>query len=94
MDHKELDAWKVSVDLSVEIYSLTQTFPKEEIFGLVQQMRRSAISITSNIAEGCARNSTKETIHFLYVSLGSLSELETQIVIASKLGFVNELDEF
>lgn len=94
MDHKELDAWKVSVDLSVEIYSLTQTFPKEEIFGLVQQMRRSAISIPSNIAEGCARNSTKETIHFLYVSLGSLAELETQIVIASKLGFVNELDEF
>ncbi|MEY1639644.1 four helix bundle protein [Tenuifilum osseticum] len=93
MDHKELDAWKVAVDLSVEIYSLTQSFPKEENFGLVQQIRRSTISIPSNIAEGCARGSSKETINFLYVSLGSLAELETQIIIASKLGFVNGIDE-
>ena len=54
MDHKELDAWKVAVELSVDIYSLTKTFPREEIFCLVQQMRRSSISISSNIAEGCA----------------------------------------
>ena len=86
MDHKELDAWKVAVELSVDIYSLTKTFPREEIFCLVQQMRRSVISISSNIAEGCARSSSKETIHFLYVSLGSLAELETQLIIATRLG--------
>ncbi len=86
MDHKELDAWKVAVELSVDIYSLTKTFPREEIFCLVQQMRRSSISISSNIAEGSARSSSKETIHFLYVSLGSLTELETQLIIATRSG--------
>ena len=93
MDHKELDAWKVSVDLSVEIYSITKSFPKEEMFGLVQQIRRSAVSVPSNIAEGCARSSSKETIHFLYISLGSLAELETQMIISHKLDYIKEVDE-
>jgi len=92
MDHKSLDAWNVSVELSVDIYSLTDKFPKDEHFGLVQQIRRSAISIPSNIAEGCARSSAKETLRFLYIALGSLAELETQIIIASKLGYIK--DEF
>ncbi len=93
MDHKELDAWKNSVDLSVEIYSITKSFPKEEMFGLVQQMRRAAVSVPSNIAEGCARKSSKETIHFLYFSLGSLAELETQIIISNRLGYISNIDE-
>ncbi len=93
MDHKELDAWKVSVDLSVEIYSITKSFPKEEMFGLVQQIRRAAVSVPSNIAEGCARRSSKETIHFLYISLGSLAELETQMIISHKLDYIKEVDE-
>ncbi|KAF5082510.1 23S rRNA-intervening sequence protein [anaerobic digester metagenome] len=88
MDHKELDAWKLSVDLSVEVYALTNPFPKEELFGLVHQLRRAAVSVPSNIAEGCARASTKETIHFLYIALGSLAELETQLLISSRLGYV------
>ncbi len=93
MDHKELDAWKISVDLSVEIYSITKPFPKEELFGLVQQMRRSAVSIPSNIAEGCARKSSKETIQFLYIALGSLAELETQLIISYRLNYFNDLEE-
>ncbi|MGE0079295.1 MAG: four helix bundle protein, partial [Bacteroidales bacterium] len=93
MDHKELDAWKVSVDLSVEVYSITKSFPKEEMFGLVQQIRRAAVSVPSNIAEGCARSSSKETIHFLYISLGSLAELETQMIISHKLDYIKEVDE-
>lgn len=93
MDHKELDAWKFSVDLSVELYSITKSFPKEEMFGIVQQIRRAAISVPSNIAEGCARKSSKETIHFLYFSLGSLAELETQIIISHKLGYINQSED-
>jgi len=93
MDHKDLDAWKVSVDLSVEMYSITKSFPKEEMFGLVQQIRRAAVSVPSNIAEGCARSSSKETIHFLYISLGSLAELETQMIISHKLDYIKEVDE-
>jgi len=93
MDHKELDAWKFSVDLSVELYSITKSFPKEEMFGIVQQIRRAAISVPSNIAEGCARKSSKETMHFLYISLGSLAELETQILISHKLGYISQVED-
>jgi len=93
MDHKELDAWKISVDLSVEMYSITKSFPKEEMFGIVQQIRRAAVSIPSNIAEGCARKSSKETMHFLYISLGSLAEIETQIIISHRLDYIKEVDE-
>jgi four helix bundle protein len=66
---------------------MTCNFPKEELYGLTSQMRRSAVSIPSNIAEGAARNSNKEFLQFLYVSLGSLSELETQLIISKNLGF-------
>ena len=72
--HKDLDAWKESMSLVEEVYKLTESFPKEEIFGLTSQMRRAATSIPSNIAEGAARNSEKEFIQFLHVSLGSLAE--------------------
>ena len=75
MNHKDLDVWKESMNLAREVYLLTQTFPKEERYGITSQIRRSAVSIPSNIAEGAARSSDKEYIQFLYISLGSLAEL-------------------
>ena len=86
--HKDLDVWKKSMELVTNIYRLTRDFPHEEQYGLSSQIRRSAISIPSNIAEGAARNSAKEYKQFLYISLGSISEIETQILIAEKLGFL------
>lgn len=88
--HKDLDAWKLSVGLVVLIYQLTNTFPKEEVFGLTNQIRRAAVSIPSNIAEGAARNSNKELIQFLHISLGSQQELDTQLLISKKLEYLTE----
>ncbi|UOD35665.1 four helix bundle protein [Deferribacteraceae bacterium V6Fe1] len=88
--HKDLDAWKEAIILVKEIYGLTLSFPKEEIYGLTSQIRRCAVSIPSNIAEGAARNSTKEFIQFLYIALGSCAELDTQLIIAKELGYINE----
>lgn len=93
MDHKELDVWKRSVELVTQIYKLTKSFPPEEKFGITAQIRRSAISIPSNIAEGCGRKGDKELIHFLYTSLGSASELETQIIIAANLQYLEESEK-
>ena len=91
---KNLKVWQKGIELVVKVYRYSQKFPQEEIYGLTSQMRRSAISIPSNIAEGAARNSTKDYVRFLYISLGSLSELETQIIIASKLDYMdNPLEE-
>lgn len=92
--HKELDVWKLGMDIVERIYKITNSFPKSEQFGLMSQMRRAAVSIPSNIAEGAARNSSKENIHFLYFSLGSLSELETQCLISQRLGFLNDKSIF
>lgn len=86
--HKDLDIWKLGIELVVEVYKLTDNFPKEEIYGLTAQMRRCAVSVPSNIAEGAARNSKKEYLKFLYISLGSLSELETQLIIAQRLNYL------
>ena len=86
--HKDLDVWKEAMALAKEIYELTKNFPKEETYGLVSQIRRAAVSIPSNIAEGAARNSNKEFIQSLYVSLGSLAELETQLLLSRDLGFL------
>lgn len=83
--HKDLDVWKLSIDLVVKVYELTNQFPKEEKYRLVNQMRRSSVSIPSNIAEGAARTSAKEFANFISISLGSLSELETQLIISEKL---------
>jgi four helix bundle protein len=86
--HKDLDIWKLGIELVEEVYKNTIEFPKEEIYGLTSQMRRAAISIPSNISEGATRSSKKEFIKFLYVSLGSLAELETQLIIAEKIGYL------
>ena len=88
--HKNLDVWQKSMDFVTEIYSLTKRFPKEEMYGLSSQMRRAAVSIPSNIAEGRAKRTTREFIRFVNISFGSASELETQILIARNLGYVNE----
>lgn len=90
--HKDLNVYNLSIDLVAEIYKLTSKYPKEELYGLVSQIRRSAVSIPSNIAEGSSRNYNKEYIQFLYISLGSASELDTQILISYKLNFITEKD--
>ncbi len=91
--HKDLKVYQESLILVKEIYSLVQGFPKEETFGLTSQMKRSVISIPSNIAEGSGRKGSAEFIRFLYIALGSLSELETQLEIAVMLNFTQENDE-
>ena len=96
--HKDLDVWKAAIKLAKNIYSLTSTFPKEEMFGMTAQMRRCSISIASNIAEGAARQGDKEFIQFLHVALGSVAELETQLTIAGEVNLadhavLNSIDE-
>jgi four helix bundle protein len=94
--HKDLKVWQFSMDLVEKVYQNTNGFPKEEVYGLTSQMRRCAVSVPSNIAEGAARKTKNEYIQFIYISLGSLSELETQIEIAKRLNYLKEteLDDF
>mgnify|MGYP001036296414 CR=1 FL=1 len=87
---KNLKVWQIGIELVVKVYRYSQKFPQEEIYGLTSQMRRSAISIPSNIAEGSGRSSDKDFNRFLDISLGSSFELETQIIIAHKLDFLSE----
>jgi four helix bundle protein len=86
--HKRLEVWNKAVDLSVDIYKITENFPKSEIYGLISQMRRAAVSVPGNIAEGAARQTHKEFINYLHMAQGSLSELDTQLVIAQKLDYL------
>ena len=88
--HKRLDVWRESMTLATDIYKLTELFPKSEIYGLTSQMRRAAVSVPSNIAEGAARYSDKEFSQFLNIAGGSLSELDTQIEISLNLGYLTE----
>lgn len=87
--HKDLDSWKKSIELVTDIYRLTNNFPKTEQYGLTSQIRRSAVSVPSNIAEGAGRQYDKEFIQFLHISLGSLSELETQLIISINLEYLS-----
>ncbi|WP_290764275.1 four helix bundle protein [Fibrobacter sp. UBA4297] len=89
---KDLVVWQKAMDLSVVIYQMTKTFPKDEMFGLTSQMRRAAVSIASNIAEGEGRKSKKEFAHFLGIALGSKAELETQMLLCEKIGLVTKDD--
>ena len=100
--YKNLTVWRKLVDLVTHIYALTKLFPKEELYGLSSQMRRAAVSIPSNIAEGRSKRSTKEYVRFVNIASGSAAELETQLIIADNLGFadkekiisvMNELEE-
>jgi four helix bundle protein len=90
--HYKLEAWRVARALVRNVYLLTRSFPREELFGLSIQLRRSAVSVPSNIAEGAARTGEREFAQFLNVARGSLSELETQLLIASDLGYISSTD--
>ena len=96
--HKKLDAWKISMDLVFEIYQAMEKLPRGEKYGLVDQIRRAAVSVPSNIAEGAARQTKKEFSNYLHIAQGSLSELDTQVELAARLGYLdhrnqNRLDE-
>ena len=86
--HKRLEVWKRSMELVLEVYRLTRQFPTEERYTLTPQIRRAAISVPSNIAEGAARQTTREFRHFLHIAQGSLSELDTQLDLSLGLGYV------
>lgn len=88
--YKNLDVWKKSIDLVQLIYAYTENFPNKEVFGITNQMKRSAVSIPSNIAEGQAKRYKKEFIRYLYQSLGSLAELETQAIIAGRIKYISD----
>ena len=88
--HKDLDVWKSSINFVTNIYKITDTFPEKEVYGLISQIRRSSVSIPSNIAEGAARNGKKEFKQFLYIALSSAAEVETQIIISEKLNYLKE----
>ena len=87
--HKDLIVWQKSIDFVTKIYEETRNFPNEEIYGLVSQMRRAAVSIPSNIAEGAARDSDKEYVRFLFIARASASEIETQLLISKNLGYIS-----
>lgn len=90
--YKELIVWQRSIELVTELYKLTEKFPKTEVFGLTSQIRRAAVSIPSNIAEGYARKHKPEYLQFLQIAFGSGAELETQIIIIKNVGFVKATD--
>jgi four helix bundle protein len=88
--YRDLEIWKKGIEIVKDIYKLTEKFPKQETYGLVSQMRRSAISIPSNVAEGFKRYHNKEYKQFLHITLGSCAELETQITIAKELNYIQQ----
>jgi four helix bundle protein len=91
--YRDLEAWQIGMDLVVSIYSVTSTFPREEMFGLSAQLRRAAVAIPSNVSEG-HQHGTKAYLHFVVMALGSLAETQTQLEVASRLriGSANELE--
>ncbi|TJY34775.1 four helix bundle protein [Pontimicrobium aquaticum] len=90
--HKDLKVWQEAMNFVVVIYEISESFPSKEVYGLTSQLRRASVSIPSNIAEGAGRRGNKEFIRFLYIALGSLSEVETQLEIAYRLKYLNEAD--
>lgn len=92
LEYKKLKTWQDSMTFVSDVYKVLPQLPETEKYGLASQMRRAAVSIPSNIAEGSSRKTPTETIHFLYISLGSLSELETQFLIAQNIGYIHNID--
>ena len=90
--HKNLRVWNESMELAKKVYQLTASFPREELFGLVSQMRRCAVSIPSNIAEGYGRGTNAELVHFLYISLGSSNELDSQLELSRRFSYITDED--
>jgi four helix bundle protein len=91
--HRNLKAWQQAMDLVTAIYTATSLFPAQEKFGLTSQLQRAAVSVPANIAEGFARNGTKELLYFLGIAAGSLSELDTLIELAGRLGYLSKAEE-
>ena len=91
-DYKDLRVWQESMDFVCAIYQATQSFPREEVYGLTNQIRRASVSMPSNIAEGASRSSKKDFANFLHIALGSASEVETQLLIAVRLSYLSEAD--
>jgi len=89
-DYRDLKVWQAAMQLTTAVYALTPSFPKFEMFGLSSQMQRAAVSVPSNIAEGHARDSTKEFLRFISIAMGSLAEIETQIILAHQLNYIEE----
>lgn len=90
--YRSLSVWQKAVNFAVFVYRLTATFPRQEVYGIVSQMQRAAVSIPSNIAEGKERQSDRDFARFITIALGSLAELETQLLIGQRLGYLNESD--
>lgn len=89
-DHTKLRAFELADQMALDIYAATKTFPRQEVFGLTAQLRRAAVSVTSNIVEGCARHSKSDYIRFLDMAYGSAREVEYQVSLAFRLGYLNE----
>lgn len=87
MFYKDLEVWKEAIDLTILIYKITDNFPDEEKYGIISQIRRAVVAIPSNIAEGSTRMSDKDTMRFIDITIGSLAELDTQMIIAEKLNY-------
>ena len=94
LSYRDLNVWQNAMDLVEDVYKITANFPKEEKYGLISQIRRCSVSIPSNISEGFMRKSTKEYIQFIYIALGSLGELDTQMEIAVRLKFMESKKDF
>ena len=92
MDVEKLEVWQSAMDLAAKVYEITDKFPKHEIYSLADQMRRVAVSIPSNIAEGRGRSSTKDFVRFLNIAKGSLYELQTQCILSNKIGYLSHQD--
>jgi four helix bundle protein len=90
--HKNLEVWKNSIEVAKKIYQITSSYPPTETYGLISQMRRSSVSIPSNISEGAARTGRKEFLQFINIAQGSISELDTQIELSKELGFIKQDD--
>ena len=88
--YKDLIAWQKAMSLVEHVYQISRSFPKEELYGLTSQVRRAAVSIPSNIAEGHCRNGPREFVHHLSIALGSLGEMETQLILAHRLGYLGD----
>lgn len=91
--HEDLRVWRLAIDLSLLIYRMTEALPKSEVYGLTSQIRRSAVSIAANVAEGSGRRTTKDLVHFLTIARGSLRETETYLVLIEELGYVTDVGE-
>ena len=91
-DFRELKVWEKAHRLTLDIYQITQSFPREEVYGLQNQMRRAASSVPTNLAEGCGRDTTTELARFLHISMGSLSEVDYQLLLSRDLAYIQGAD--